>query len=115
MKLIKIKDIIEKIILVFLFNWFQIIFSIEFLSIFNKVTPLWLIISHLIIAVICIIISIKNKLSLKLDIRYLTIKFVNFFKEDKSHKSLKIIIAICLLIITTTLFIGFSVPPKKLG
>jgi len=63
-RILRISDLIEKILLIFLFNWVQVIIIIEILSLFKKVSFVPLIIFHSLIFIICLIVSIIKKIIL---------------------------------------------------
>lgn len=112
--IIKINYLAEKIIFLFLFNWFQIIISIEFLSLFRKVTPVYLIIFHLITAIICVIFIIIKKIKFRVEINNIRTYLINFFKDNKLNNTInKITIIWLIIILITTFFIGISVPTKN--
>lgn len=111
-KALKISDFLEKIILLFLFDWFQIVLSIEILSLFKKVSLVNLAIFHLVCVITCIIISIVKKLNLRLNIRNIWTNILNFLKNIEINKVILIIIVFWIIVILgTTLFTGVIAPP----
>ena len=113
-KLIKINDFLERIILIFIFNWFQIIIIIEFLSLFKKVTPLFISIMHLAFSIIILAIALFKKIEFKINLEEINKKIFFFFKYEKTNGVIKLIVVVWLIIILiTTFFIGISVPPKN--
>ena len=112
--ILKITDFIEKILLVYILNWFQVVLVIEILSLFNKASLWPLIIFHSAVALIFILISIKNKISHRININKLKKIFADFYNKLELSKILKIILIVWLIvIIATTFFIGVIVPPKN--
>ena len=112
-RILRISDLIEKILLIFLFNWVQVIIIIEILSLFKKVSLIPLIIFHSSIFLICLVISIIKKISYKLSYSKLKQNLINFYKKLELSKLLKVIIIEWLIVILLiTFFIGLTVPPK---
>ena len=110
-KILKINNIIEKVLLIFLLNWVQIILSIQILSIFKIVNNLSLIIIHSIFALVCLIISIFKKISFKFNLKELQSWFYSLFNKAKFSKIIVIIIIVWLtVIILTTFFMGVIWP-----
>jgi len=113
-RILRIVDFIEKLLLIFLINWFQIILIVEILSLFQKVLPVPLIISHSLVAFICLIISIRRKIIYRISFYKLKENFYNFYNKISLSKVFKIIIIIWILaIIMINFFIGVTVPPKN--
>lgn len=111
-KLLKITNFIEKLLILFLFNWIQIIIGIEILSIFKIISYLPLIIFHIISALICLIFFIKKKMRFHLSFFEIKSNFLNFYKNLNLNKVLKILLILWLLVIVFVPFlIGVSVPP----
>ncbi|MHB8280296.1 MAG: glycosyltransferase family 39 protein, partial [Candidatus Humimicrobiaceae bacterium] len=113
-KLFNINDLIEKIIIIFLLNWIQIVISLEILSLFNQIKLIPLILFHVTCALVCLIIAFFKKLNLKISFRGLWLKIKNFYTELNLNKVFKNVMLIwLLLILITTLFIGITVPPNN--
>ena len=111
-RILNIKDFLEKIILFFLFNWFQIVISIEILSLFKAVSLISLIIFHGSSLIICLIIVLIKKIDIKINFKVILKLFFNFFQELELSKILKIIIVVWVIVILgTTFFIGIISPP----
>ena len=77
-RILRISDLIEKILLIFLFNWVQVIIIIEILSLFKKVSFIPLIIFHSSIFIVCLIVSIIKRISYKLSYNKLKQNLINF-------------------------------------
>ena len=113
-KVLKIEDILDKIILLFLFNWCQIILNIEILSIFKIINSHTLLLAHLFWFSVVLFFSIKNKFNYKIRIGIIKSRLTDFYNGIKINKILKnILIVWLLLIMFTTFFIGVSVPPNN--
>ena len=114
-RLLKIEDSLEKIIILFLFNWSQILICIQLLSLFNKVTLISVVIFHFIEILICLIIlAIIKKVNFKINLRIVISKFKYFFKSVQLNKIIVIIIIIWMaIIIFTTFFTGIISPPTN--
>jgi hypothetical protein len=113
-KLLGISDLIEKILLIFLINWVQVIIIIEILSLFKKVSFMPLIIFHLSIFIVSLILSNIKKISYKLSYKNLKQNLMNFYKKLELRKELKLIIIVWLIImLLITFFIGLTVPSKN--
>lgn len=111
-RILNIKDFLEKIVLFFLFNWFQIVISIEILSLFKAVSLISLIIFHGSSLIICLIIVLIKKIDIKINFKVILKLFFNFFQELELSKILKIIIVVWVIVILgTTFFIGIISPP----
>jgi len=113
-KVLKIEDILDKIILLFLFNWCQIILNIEILSIFKIINSHTLLLAHLFWFFIALFFSIKNKFNYKIRIRIIKSRLTDFYNGININRILKnFLIVWLLLIIFMTFFIGVSVPPNN--
>ena len=113
-KILKFADFIERVLLLFLFNWVQIIVSIEILSLFKSVSLIPLIIFYTILAIVCLIITLKKKINFKFNFSELKPITVNFFNKLEINKVLKIIIIVWLLvIISIILFFGLYASPSN--
>jgi len=113
-RILNIKGILEKILLIFLFNWFQIVISIEILSIFKTISLIWLIIFHGSSFIICLILILIKKIDIKINFKVIFKLFFNFFQELELSKILKIIIVVWVIfILGTTFFIGIIAPPSN--
>ena len=114
LKLFKIKDFIEKIILLFLLNFCQIILVIEILSFFKRVTVAFIYFTIFIIFITCLTVALLKKISFRIKISCLKIKLINFYKNIETNSVLKIfIISWLVIILLTTLILGFSSPVKN--
>lgn len=114
LKLFKITDFIEKIILLFLLNFCQIILTIEILSLFKRVTITFIYFTILLIFIICLTVALFKKISFRIDISCIKIKLLNFYKNIETNSVLKIfIISWLVIILLATLILGFSSPPKN--
>ena len=113
-KFLKINDLIEKFLLLFLFNCFYIVISIEILSFF-KLVSLWpLIILYSLSSLACLIAAIVKKHRINISFSYIKLVFKNFYNNISLPKIIKIIIIVWLVVILlTTFFIGITVPPKN--
>ena len=113
-KIFKIKGILGKLILFFIFNWIQIIISIEILSLFKLVSYWPLMFFYLFSAIICAVISIVKKINLKINLRNAFFIFSNFFQGQNFEKIVKIIILVLLILaVFISFFIGINVPPSN--
>jgi len=113
-KIFKIKSILEKLILFFIFDCIQIIISIEILSLFKSISYWPLMFFYLISVIICAVISIVKKINLKINLRNTIFVFVNFFQGQSFEKIIKIIILIFLILaLFISFFIGINVPPSN--
>lgn len=112
-KLFKINDLIEKIIIIFLLNWIQIVISLEILSLFNQIKLIPLILFHAICALVCVLIAWLKKINLRTNLRDIISKIKNFYSGLSLNKAFKNIMIIwIIIIILTTFFIGVMVPPN---
>lgn len=113
-KFFKINDFLEKIIVIFLLNWIQIVISLEILSLFNQIKFFPLFLFHFICALICLIFVWFKKINLKINFRNAFQKIKNFYLELNLNKVFKnIMITWIIIIILTTFFIGIMVPPNN--
>lgn len=113
-RVLKIYDLLEKIILVFVFNWVQVILPIELFSIFKAVNILYIYIFYSFEVLICIIFIIKKRIPL--NIKFLEIKqsFKNFFSGLELNKFLKIFFIVWLIIIIIVpLYMGIALHPNN--
>ena len=112
-KLFNINDLIEKIIIIFLLNWIQIVISLEILSLFNQIKLIPLILFHVICALVCVLIAWLKKINLGTNFRDIISKIKNFYSGLSLNKAFKNIMIIwIIIIILTTFFIGVMVPPN---
>ena len=113
-KLLKINDFLEKMLLIFLLNCAQILICIYFLSLINKVSLIPLIICHLAISSGCLLLAFIRKINVKINLKLFFQKFIFFFKTIELNKIIVIIILIFFVIIFfTTFFIGIITPPSN--
>ena len=113
-KLFKISDFLEKIIVIFLFNWIQIVISLEILSLFNQIKIFPLFLFHFVCALICLIFAWFKKLSFKINFKKTFSNIKNFYLELNLNKIFKnIMILWIIIILVTTFFIGIMVPPNN--
>ena len=113
-KLLKVLDLIEKFIYIFLFIWCQIILSIEFLSLFKLVKYLPLIIFYIVIFITVLIIGLLRKIDFKIHFLQIFKRFSVFYRSLEINKIIKILIIFWLLVIIgTTFFIGINIPPNN--
>ncbi len=85
-KLLKIQDLIEKFIYIFLFNWCQIILGIEFLSLFKLVKYLPLMILNIVILITVLIIGLLRKISFKIHFLQIFKRFLIFYRSLELNK-----------------------------
>ena len=113
-KLLKINDFLEKLLVIFLLNCAQILICIQFLSLINKVSLIPLLICHSVIAVVCLVFILIKKINIKINLKVFFQKFVFFFKTIELNKIIVIIILIFFVaIFFTTFFIGVIAPPSN--
>ena len=113
-RLLNIKDFLEKIILIFTFNWVQIIIPIELLSIFKILTLLNIYIFYGAVALICLIFFIIKKIPIKVRLFEIKQSFKNFYGGLNLNKVLKLVLIIWLIIILfVPLFIGSAMRPPN--
>jgi hypothetical protein len=113
-KLLKISDFLEKILVIFLLNWSQILICVQFLSLINKVSLIPLIICHLAIAAVCLVFILIRKINIRINLKLFFQKFIFFFKTIELNKIIVIIILIAFVVIFfTTFFIGVIAPPSN--
>jgi hypothetical protein len=113
-KLLKINDFLEKVILVFIFNWVQVILPIEILSIFKAANVLSIYIFYSLEAVICIIFIIIKKMHFKINFLEIRQSFKNFYSGLELNKFLKIFFIVWLvIIIIVPLFVGIALHPPN--
>lgn len=111
-RILNTKDILEKILLIFLFNWFQIVIAIEFLSLFKIIGLIPLTLFHCVSLLICLIFLFFKKTHIKINFKKIPKLFFNFFHELELNKILKLIIIIWIIVILgTTFFIGIITRP----
>lgn len=114
LKILKITDFIEKLILIFIFNWAQLIISIEFLSIFKFLNIYTLYSFYLIELIICIIFIKVKKIPIKISLINVKQTIKNFYVKLKLNKALKIFLIIWLIIIIIIpLYIGIAIHPPN--
>jgi len=111
-RILNIKDFLERILLIFIFNWFQIVVAIEFLSLFKIIGLIPLLVFHFISLLVCLIFLIFKKVNVKINFKKIPKLFFNFFHELELNKILKLIIIIWIIVILgTTFFIGIITRP----
>lgn len=115
LKILKIEDFLEKIFLLFVFNWVQIIIPIELLSIFRKSNMLNLYVFYTIEVLICIVIAlVLKKIPLKISLTSFKNAFRNFYNDLQLNKFLKTFLIIWLIIIILVpLYIGIAIHPPN--
>ena len=111
-KILRIDDKLEKIILIFLINWIQILISVQLFSLFKLVSFWPLLIFYLPSSLICLLISIKKKINFRINFGNIWIFLKKFFDNLELNKILKIIlITWFILILFITFLIGVNHPP----
>jgi len=113
-RLLKINDFLEKIILIFVFNWVQVILPFELLSIFKALNILNIYIFYLCEVTICVIFIIIKKIPLKINSFEIRQSFKNFYSGLELNKFLKIFFIIWLIIIIIVpLFVSIAFQPQN--
>lgn len=113
-RILKIKDYLEIIISIFLFNWLQILISIQLFSFFNLVYMWVLLIFYTICAAICVLISIRKKISFKFNTGNFKNFFIKFYDGSRLEMTIKIFVTFFLIVILfVTFFISINVPPSN--
>ena len=111
-KILKIQDFLEKLLIIFLLDWVQILLIVEFLSLFKSISLLTMVVGTTIPTIVCAVIFFKMKIKVNFRFRSLKDIFLNFFDGIELNKVLKIILICWLVIIIIIPFIiGLSVPP----
>lgn len=128
-----IEDYLEKIILIFCFNCFQIVLAIEIFSIFRVVNYYSLLLFHVFVALVLLLLFYKKFITNNFIINFFNyfknqnlfkninkkiklsfISFKIFFNQIKIVKAFKIIMILWLgVILLTTFIIGITIPPKN--
>ena len=113
-RIFKITGYFENFILIFLLDWCQIIFAIEILSIFHKVSFLNIYIFHIITLIIVLITAFFKKINLSFNFYNLKNNIFSFYKNIEINKYIKFIfISWLAIILLTTFIIGVITPPKN--
>lgn len=111
-RIIKISDFLEKILIIFILNWVQILICIQLFSIFNKVSLFPIAIFHAVTFFIVLIISRLKKINFKINLKSVFLKFYYFFQRIELNKIFKILIFFLLLVIILVSFYkGIIIPP----
>ncbi len=113
-KIIKLSGLIERILLIFILNWCQVLASIQILSLFKAVTLRNVIILHFVSFIVCLILSIIKKVRFEIDFRKIKNFVFGFYKNLKINSFLKAAIIIWLIIMIIAAFIfGITIPPNN--
>ena len=111
-RILKISDFLEKILIIFVLNWVQILICIQLFSVFNIVSFFPIIIFHLVTFFIVLIISKLKNINFKINLKSIFLKFYYFFQRIELNKIFKILIFFLLLVIILVSFYkGIIIPP----